>query len=132
MPPGLLGFTALGGAFYTGSVYPAVYQNAYFYADFALGWMAFAHVDADDNFLDHTLFAENLSFPVHISYDPFREQFLLVDVAEGDIFWLEFDDPDTNEAPVAVASATPTNGTVPLAVAFFVAPAFDHGGRPLL
>ncbi|MCH7976739.1 MAG: PQQ-dependent sugar dehydrogenase [Bacteroidetes bacterium] len=131
-PPGLLGFTALGGAFYTGSVYPAVYQNAYFYADFALGWMAFAHVDADDNFLDHTLFAENLSFPVHISYDPFREQFLLVDVAEGDIFWLEFDDPDTNEAPVAVASATPTNGTVPLAVAFFGDESFDPEGRPLL
>ena len=131
-PPGLLGFTALGGAFYTGSKYPAIYQNAYFYADFVLGWMAFAHVDADDNFLDHTLFAENLSFPVHISYDPVQEQFLLVDVAEGNIFWLEFDDPDTNEEPVAVATATPTQGTAPFSVVFDGDESFDPEGRPLL
>ena len=131
-PPGLLGFGALGGAFYTGSVYPAVYQNAYFYADFVLGWMAFAHVDADDNFLDQSLFAENLSFPVHISYDPVQEHFLLVDVFGGNIFRLGYDDPTTNEAPVAVASATPAEGTAPLAVAFFGDDSFDPEGRPLL
>lgn len=130
-PPGLLGFTALGGAFYEGSAYPAVYQNAYFYADFALGWMAFAHVDADDNFLDQTIFAENLSFPVQITYDPSRQQLLLVDIAQGRIDRLGYEDPTTNEAPIAVPSATPTQGPAPLLIEFDGESSFDPEGLPL-
>lgn len=127
-PPGLLGFSTLGGAFYTGTAYPEVYRNAYFYGDFVLGWIGFTQVDADDNFLGHNLFAENFSFPVHISYDPVQQHFLLVDVFGGHISRLGYDDPGTNEAPVAVATATPTEGTAPLTVAFDGDDSFDPEG----
>ncbi len=130
-PPGLVGFSTLGGAFYTGSTYPAVYRNAYFYADFAAGWIAFAHVDDADNFLDHTLFAEDLGFQVQIAYDPYRERFLLVDIAQGQINWLSYDDPATDETPVAIASATPNAGAAPLVVEFDGDDSFDPEGLPL-
>ncbi len=130
-PPGQIGYSALGGAFYRGLVYPAEYRDAYFYGDFAFGWMAFAHVDADDNFLNHNLFGENLGFPVQITYDPYQEHLLLVEIGSGSVYRLGYNSPTSNESPVAVISATPTSGTAPFIVNFEGDASFDPEGLPL-
>ncbi len=52
-----LGPTVIGGAFYTGSVYPQQYQGAYFFADHARSEIRFLRVDDE-----HRLIAGPLSF----------------------------------------------------------------------
>lgn len=40
---------ALGGTFYTGTLYPEKYRGAYFFGDFAQNWLRYITVDASDN-----------------------------------------------------------------------------------
>jgi glucose/arabinose dehydrogenase/endonuclease YncB( thermonuclease family) len=39
---------ATGGVFYTGNVYPAAYQGAYFYGDYAQGWLRYVTLNANN------------------------------------------------------------------------------------
>ena len=42
------GGSATGGVFYTGTQFPAEYQGAYFYADYAQNWIAYLRTGAND------------------------------------------------------------------------------------
>ncbi|MGE3272234.1 MAG: PQQ-dependent sugar dehydrogenase [Chloroflexota bacterium] len=58
---------ALAGAFYTSTVFPASYQNAMFYVDYARGWISSVRINAA-NELDGvaSTFAQNLGGPVQL------------------------------------------------------------------
>jgi glucose/arabinose dehydrogenase len=60
-----------GGTFYTGTVYPAQYQGAYFYGDYARSWIRYLKVDANNNVTSGpTDFATGANGPVNIEMGP--------------------------------------------------------------
>src|SRR5581483_9412034 len=60
-----------GGAFYTGSLYPAQYQGAYFYGDYGLSTMQYAQLDANNALVSGpTNFATGADGPVAIEMGP--------------------------------------------------------------
>jgi glucose/arabinose dehydrogenase len=62
---------ATGGTFYTGTVYPAQYQGAYFYADYGQGWIRYLKVDANNNRVGAPVtFATGANGPVDIEMGP--------------------------------------------------------------
>jgi glucose/arabinose dehydrogenase len=48
-PVGWIGNCVIGGVFYTGSTYPAPYQNAYYVGDYGDRWIRRIVVDGNDN-----------------------------------------------------------------------------------
>jgi glucose/arabinose dehydrogenase len=62
-----LSAAVVGGPFYTGSSYPQQYRNAYFFGDYARGWIQFLTVDSSNNLVSGpTTFASDLPGPVDI------------------------------------------------------------------
>ena len=65
------GAAAVGGTFYTGTEYPTEYQGAYFYGDFARGWLRYLRTDANDQLVGSpTELLSNNSSPVDIEMGP--------------------------------------------------------------
>ncbi len=61
----------VGGTFYTGTAYPTAFQQAYFFGDYARGFLKYLRVDAN-NVLNGpvTDFASNMPGPVRIETGP--------------------------------------------------------------
>ena len=57
----------VGGPFYTGTSYPQEYRNAYFFGDYARGWIQFLTIDGSNNLVSGpTMFGSGLPGPVDI------------------------------------------------------------------
>jgi len=57
----------VGGPFYTGTNYPQEYRGAYFFGDYARGWIQFLTVDSSNNLVSGpTMFGSDLPGPVEI------------------------------------------------------------------
>ena len=131
-PVGLLGNTSIGGAFYTGALYPAAYAGKYFFMDFGRGWMKYATVDAQNNLLSITDFADDLQGPVDLGIDPANGDLIYISILTDQVrrirctTLLNGDSP-----PVAHGQASPNVGTAPLAVSFASAGTTDPDGDPL-
>ncbi len=123
------GSTAVtGGAFYTGTVYPAQYQGAYFYADYGQGYMRTLRVDANDNLISGpTDFATSLDGPVDIEIGPDQNIYYL-SINTSELRRIRF---AGNAPPNAVASVSPNNGLTPLTVQFSSAGSNDPENEPL-
>ena len=121
-----------GGAFYTGSMFPATYAGDYFFSDYNNGWIR--SMDATTNVV--TTFATNVFIPVRVDQAP-----------DGSLYWLSLGPGSGtngaiyrisytgtgNRAPVAVAAATsPTSGLAPLTVSFSGAGSSDPDGDSLV
>ncbi|RPJ85398.1 MAG: hypothetical protein EHM13_01155, partial [Acidobacteria bacterium] len=60
-----------GGAFYNGTAFPAEYQDAYFFGDYALGFISYLHVDSTDALIGSVqAFASGVGGPVDIQAGP--------------------------------------------------------------
>jgi glucose/arabinose dehydrogenase/PKD repeat protein len=129
------GSSVTGVAFYQGGSYPAQYNGALFFADHTRNeiWamlpgtnglpdpsklQSFVGVDATGGAAGH---------PVDLKIGP-----------GGDLFYVDMDDGTVhritytvNQPPTAVATATPTNGPVPLTVSFDGTGSSDPEGKPL-
>jgi glucose/arabinose dehydrogenase/PKD repeat protein len=118
----------IGGPTYTGSTYPASYQDKVFFGDYAAGGLK--HMNADGSGV--TLFGSGWA-GTDIQQDP-----------AGNIAYVSFGTPGssdgsireifyspTNRSPVAHVSANPTSGPVPLAVAFDASASSDPDGDAL-
>ena len=119
---------ATGGAFYTGTSYPAPHHGAFFFADFSKGWMRYLTVDAQDNLLGVGGFATDLGGPVDIESGPDTHLYYL-SIYHGELRRLRYTGP--NEPPIAKASASPTHGSLPLTVQFSSDGSGDPEGEPL-
>ena len=61
----------VGGPFYIGTAYPSEYRGAYFFGDYARGWIQFLMVDASNNLVSGpTTFGSDLPGPVDIQMFP--------------------------------------------------------------
>jgi glucose/arabinose dehydrogenase len=108
------GSASTGGAFYTGTAYPTQYRGAFFYADYARGWIRYLQVDANNNLVGSAQgFATGAGSPTGIEMGP-----------DGSLYYVAFTQEQIrrirytagNTPPTARASATPSAGPAPLNV----------------
>ena len=83
-----------GGTFYTGTTYPAQYQGAYFYGDYAQGFLRSLRVDADQRLVPDSVadFATNVSAPVDIEMGPDGDLYYL-SIETGTLYRLRYGTP---------------------------------------
>ncbi|WP_163993147.1 PQQ-dependent sugar dehydrogenase [Pyxidicoccus caerfyrddinensis] len=125
-----VGQTSTGGAFYTGAAYPEAWRGAYFFADYGQRWIRALRVDANDNLVPGsvTSFATDVGGIVALDVGPDSNLFY-VDILAGELRRIRY--TAGNTPPVAVASATPTSGDLPLRVRFSSAGTQDPDGDVL-
>jgi hypothetical protein len=129
-PGGVTGNAATGSVFYEGTRYPAAYQGSYFFADFGQSWIRRATVDANDNVITFSLFGDDVDNPVDLLSDPISKDIYYVSISTGQVRRIRyFGSP--NGTPVAMASAAPLSGGIPLTVTFSSAGSSDPNGDPL-
>lgn len=114
--PTFQGNASTGGVWYSGTDFPAEYQNTYFHADYGKGWIRNFTFDQNYNPTEIRNFISNAGAIVFVGADP---------SVEG-LFYVKYPNQirqvthtgAANQAPVAVASADVTEGPSPLAVQF--------------
>jgi glucose/arabinose dehydrogenase len=119
------------GLFYTGTIYPAPYQGAYFFGDYAESWLRTLRVDANNALVTGSItdFAQDVGGPVYIELGP-DGLIYYVAISTAEIRRIKYS-AGGNTPPVAVAAATPSSGLAPLAVQFSSAGSNDPDGDPL-
>ncbi|HKX73256.1 MAG TPA: LamG-like jellyroll fold domain-containing protein [Candidatus Saccharimonadales bacterium] len=120
-PPGS---AIVGGVFYTGTNYPADYQNRYFFGDYVKSQINTFKLDANNQVAagSYQQFAVNAEGPVQFFTGPDGDVYY-VSILQGAIFHVKYS--TTNQAPTAVADADKKFGPTPLTVAFTSAGSAD-------
>jgi glucose/arabinose dehydrogenase/PKD repeat protein len=133
-----------GGFVYHGTAFPASYQGSYFFADYTQNWIRRLTFDASGNVSG----VFNFEPPDGSADGPYGD---IVDLAEGPdgaLYYVDLGYSDiggtfgvskirrikyvqSNQSPVAVASANPISGPTPLDVSFSSAGSSDPEGQPL-
>jgi PKD repeat protein len=119
------GTCIVGGDFYTGNVYPAIYRGNYFYADYSGSWIHRLVLDANGNKVNTAVFATGVSGVITCLEQGPDGLLYYVSLGTGEIRRIKYN------GPVAVASATPAYGYSPLGVSFSSAGSLNPGGGSL-
>ena len=118
------GSAAIGGPFYTGSLYPQQFQGNFFFGDYSGNFIKRIVLDDQHKPVSVQPFATNVHAPVSMSVGP-----------DGMIYYLSFTDGELRRirynGPVADAAATPRYGYSPLNVSFSSAGSVNPGGGSL-
>jgi glucose/arabinose dehydrogenase/PKD repeat protein len=133
-----------GGFVYRGSQFPAAYQGDYFFADYTQNWIRRLDLDANGNLIGVVPFE-----PADGSVDgPYGDIVSLIEGPDGALYYVDLGYSDltgtfgvskirriryssSNQPPIAVAAADPTNGPPPLSVNFSSSGSSDPEGQPL-
>jgi glucose/arabinose dehydrogenase/PKD repeat protein len=133
-----------GGFVYHGSQFPAGYEGSYFFADYTQNWIKRLTFDANGKV--NGVF--NFEPPDGSVDGPYGDIVYLEEGPDGALYYLDLGYSDisgtygvskirrirytqSNQAPVAIAAATPTSGPAPLAVSFSSAGSLDPEGQAL-
>jgi glucose/arabinose dehydrogenase len=133
-----------GGFVYHGTQFPGTYQGAYFYADYTQNWIKGLRLDSNGAVTS----TFNFEPPDGSPDGPTGDIVYLAEGPDGALYYLDLGYSDvggtfgvskvhrikyvqSNQAPTANASATPTSGPAPLAVSFSSSGSSDPEGRPL-
>ena len=111
------GSSVTGVTFYTGASYPAAYNNALFFADYARRciWVMFKGSNGLPNPSTIATFITNAGYPVQLTTGPAGDLFY-VEVAGGNIHRITY--TASGSPPTAVIAANPKAGALPLTVNF--------------
>ncbi|MEM7228736.1 MAG: PQQ-dependent sugar dehydrogenase [Planctomycetota bacterium] len=122
------GTASVGGVFYTGTDFPAIYQGAYFHADWSGGWIRAMRIDENHR-------------PIEIIAGGFgpggAATSLAVHPTEGGLWYIRNGSSirrvrfGGNQAPVAAITADVLSGTSPLTVQFSGVSSNDPDGTSL-
>jgi glucose/arabinose dehydrogenase len=93
------GSAVVGGAFYTGGVYPEAYTNNFFFSDYTGGWMRRLVLNPDGSIFQNLTFATNIGVPVSTEVGPDGFMYY-ADYVTGQIRRIRYN------GPVAVARPT--------------------------
>jgi len=124
------------GGFYRGTVYPAQYQNALFFADYNADWIRYLTFDINGN-------ATANNFGTDVA--PVGGIVQLLIGPDTNLYYVAYNGPSPNTSevrrirytaggntpPTANASADPDSGYVPLTVNFSSLGSFDPDAQPL-
>lgn len=127
-----LGNSSIGGAWYTGTSFPAAYHGTYFHADYVSGWIRSIDIDAAGNVTAVQEFAAAGGLLVGMAVDPI----------DGDLFYIDFKDnglaaihrisyEPLDVPPTAIAAISPHYGYGPLEVHFHGESSTDPEGGEL-
>ncbi len=125
------GKCVIGGVYYTGTQFPAMYRNTYFFADFSQNWIK--NLDLHDEG-DHVVHEVRNFAPDN--YDPSILD-IKMNPRDGSIFYVRIQGSISrigyggNQPPVANASSTINYGTSPLSVTFNGSNSVDPEGQSL-
>jgi len=129
-PPGFTGNAVIGGAFYTGSSWPAQYRGAFFFFDYVADWMRVATVDASDQLVSVSTFGSAFASPVDLVPDPATGDLVYVSLENAEVRRIRWTLPSGNSPPVVVAAGSPTIGLAPLTVNFSSTGTYDPDNDP--
>jgi glucose/arabinose dehydrogenase/chitodextrinase len=133
-----------GGFVYHGTQFPSSYQGNYFFADYTQNWIRRLTFGANGNVSGVFNFE-----PINGSVDgPYGDIVYLTEGPDGALYYVDLGYSDisgafgvskirriryiqSNQAPIAVASANLTSGPTPLTVDFSSAGSLDPEGQPL-
>ncbi len=105
---------AIAGDFYTGSSYPAIYRNAFFFADYNVGQINYLST-AGDGTVKLNDFASNVLGPVQISPGPEGDLYVLK-IQAGELSRIRYGGSAADaQAQTQAASATPVSSNKPKA-----------------
>jgi glucose/arabinose dehydrogenase len=125
------GNAAMGGVFYTGTQFPAAYQNTYFFADFGQNWIKNIVLhDHDDQDVEAVRDFAGNGFGqgvVHLDVSPLDGSLYCVNL-NGQIIRISY---GGNQPPTARPTAPVTSGSSPLSVQFSGSTSSDPEGRSL-
>ena len=125
------GNCAIGGTWYTGTAFPAQYQNSYFFADWGEGVIKNLTFDQNDRPLALGDFLSNGGAVVCIVQHPFDGSLYYVSYTFGDSGTVRKLSYAGNRNPVAVASADKYYGAGRLTVQFSSSGSSDPDGQPI-
>jgi glucose/arabinose dehydrogenase/fibronectin type 3 domain-containing protein len=118
------GSAAIGGPFYTASLYPEQFHGNFFFGDYSGNFIKRVVLDDQHKPVSVQPFATNVHAPVSMSVGP-----------DGMLYYLSFTDGELRRirynGPVAQATATPKYGYSPLSVSFSSAGSVNPGGGSL-
>ena len=126
--PNFTGNCSMGGVWYTGTDFPAEYQNTYFHLDYGAQWIMNFPFDANDDPIESKAFIPNAGSVTAVATSP----------TEGGLFYVNNGSTvhrvrysPGNLPPVAKADAAPLFGPSALSVQFQGNLSFDPEGLPL-
>lgn len=127
---GIYSSSITGITFYSGGNFPAAYQDALFFTDYARGciWWMPAGDDGLPDASDVRLFQRGTAGPVYLTQGPDGAVWY-VDIEGGTIRRIAY--PGGNGSPNALATADRTSGPLPLEVAFDGSESSDPDGGGL-
>ena len=97
-----------GGIVYRGTVFPAIYNGAYFYGDFARGWLRYLTFDADGSVIGNFELSPNVGSVIGIEQSPAGDLYYMTRGAPSEIRRIRFS--PTSAAP-KVTIELPEDGT---------------------
>ncbi|WP_185731360.1 putative Ig domain-containing protein [Larkinella rosea] len=140
-PTGSLpGYCVIGGAFHPGGGnYPAEYQNAYFFADFAGGWISKMAFDGDNQPQPSTLTkllngGSSFQYITCIAFNPVDKNLYYVRYPEDGsekVRRVIYNSGAGGSPPVAVIVSDKNNGASPLTVKFTGNTSYDPEGKAI-
>jgi glucose/arabinose dehydrogenase len=130
-----LGASITGVAFYEGTVYPAKYRGALFFADYAQKFIRYLTFDADGRPTAHNFATEvgsNLG-AVELFSGPDKSIYAVyIDLKTRTSQVRRFKSVGgENSKPVVKASVSPTSGDLPLVIAATSSNSYDPDGQPI-
>lgn len=139
VPPGSRGGVVTGGAFYTGTGYPGLYHDTFFFGDYMRGWIKALKTDASDQAVGLLDFATGADGPVCFATDPTTGDLWYVSIWTGEIRRIRYVGTAAVPTPavdqqLSMPRPNPTTGAIALALELPEAAAvrfavFDVGGR---
>lgn len=126
--PQFNGSSPTGGVWYTGTDFPEVYRNTYFFGDYGAAWIKNASFDNANDPKEVRHFKSNNATVVCFATNPVTGGLYYVDYIRGVQKIAYY---DGNRPPVAVASADKLYGASPLTVTFRGTGSTDPDGDAL-
>jgi PKD repeat protein len=125
------GGAVVGVTWYTGTAYPPQYRNKLFFADFNTLRVRYLSFDAQGVATVSPTFANSTAEPVTLLQGPDTNLYgVLYNSAGSEVTRIRYT-AGGNTPPTAIATASPTGGAAPLAVAFSGATSYDPDAQGL-
>jgi glucose/arabinose dehydrogenase len=122
------GNCSIAGCWYTGSMFPSVYKNTYFHADYGAGWLNNMNIQFTDVVTRVDSFAKGFTAIVGVVEDPLDGSLAYVDVGSNTVGRIKY---GGNQPPVTKMTSDKIYGPSTLSVNFTGAGSSDPEAGPL-
>jgi len=126
---GFTGNCVSGVAFYTGTSYPAQFQNQVFFSDYGAQWIKSFTTDQQDDFTQQNAFQSLSVAIVDLEINPYTKDLCYLELLAGVIHCFAY--ASGNQPPVIDVGSDVTAGALPLTVQFNADNTYDRDGSAI-